>query len=196
MTQLHASGVPARVATLGSRDAVSQVSSGRPRRRFLDLRRDFMVFPQRRRQLQFALDQAERRAATGADRGSAAHHRDAPILLLPVRKQMTRLLIFLALAIGAAPHQLFAAIGCTLSNPAEDLKYLYPGDDDLQGRASGVPEAEGRGGAVQRTAGAPRQRPRPDLRNVRDALYGVQRLQGSDEDRHRPRGERARERAA
>src|SRR3954452_650776 len=39
---------------------------------------------------------------------------------------MTRLLIFLALTIGAAPQQLFAAIGCTLSNPAEDLKYLYP----------------------------------------------------------------------
>jgi hypothetical protein len=39
---------------------------------------------------------------------------------------MTRLLILLALTIGAAPQQLFAAIGCTLSNPAEDLKYLYP----------------------------------------------------------------------
>jgi len=26
----------------------------------------------------------------------------------------------------AAPHGLLAAIGCTLSNPAEDLKYLYP----------------------------------------------------------------------
>src|SRR5262249_38335274 len=25
-----------------------------------------------------------------------------------------------------APHSLWAAIGCTLSNPAEDLKYLYP----------------------------------------------------------------------
>ena len=39
---------------------------------------------------------------------------------------MTRLLIFLALTIGAAQQQLVAAIGCTLSNPAEDLKYLYP----------------------------------------------------------------------
>src|SRR3954471_13563753 len=39
---------------------------------------------------------------------------------------MTRLLIFLALTIGTAPQQLFGAIGCTLSNPAEDLKYLYP----------------------------------------------------------------------
>src|SRR4051812_41370125 len=39
---------------------------------------------------------------------------------------MTRLLILLALTIGAAPQHLFAAIGCTLSNPAEDLKYLYP----------------------------------------------------------------------
>jgi hypothetical protein len=34
----------------------------------------------------------------------------------------------LAFAILAlvAPHGLLAAIGCTLSNPAEDLKYLYP----------------------------------------------------------------------
>jgi hypothetical protein len=39
---------------------------------------------------------------------------------------MTRLLLLMALAIGAAPHELYAAIGCTLSNPAEDLKYLYP----------------------------------------------------------------------
>src|ERR1051326_5113621 len=39
---------------------------------------------------------------------------------------MTRLFIFLALAVVAAPQHLFAAIGCTLSNPAEDLKYLYP----------------------------------------------------------------------
>jgi hypothetical protein len=38
---------------------------------------------------------------------------------------MTRLLILLAL-IGTAPQHLLAAIGCTLSNPAEDLKYLYP----------------------------------------------------------------------
>jgi hypothetical protein len=28
--------------------------------------------------------------------------------------------------IAAAPRYLFGAIGCTLSNPAEDLKYLYP----------------------------------------------------------------------
>src|SRR4051795_3339778 len=39
---------------------------------------------------------------------------------------MTRLLVFLALAIASAPQQLLAAIGCTLSNPAEDLKFLYP----------------------------------------------------------------------
>lgn len=30
------------------------------------------------------------------------------------------------LALVAAPERLAAAIGCTLSNPAEDLKYLYP----------------------------------------------------------------------
>jgi hypothetical protein len=36
---------------------------------------------------------------------------------------MKRLLIAVMLA---APHYLFGAIGCTLSNPAEDLKYLYP----------------------------------------------------------------------
>src|SRR4051812_3656998 len=36
---------------------------------------------------------------------------------------MKRLLIAVMLA---APHSLLGAIGCTLSNPAEDLKYLYP----------------------------------------------------------------------
>src|SRR5260370_29329181 len=34
---------------------------------------------------------------------------------------MKNVLVFLALA-----QQMFGAIGCTLSNPAEDLKYLYP----------------------------------------------------------------------
>jgi len=34
------------------------------------------------------------------------------------------LLAFLALLVG--PQQIFAAIGCTLSNPAADLKYLFP----------------------------------------------------------------------
>lgn len=37
---------------------------------------------------------------------------------------MKRLLLTLILA--AAPLPVFGAIGCTLSNPAEDLKYLYP----------------------------------------------------------------------
>ncbi len=37
---------------------------------------------------------------------------------------MQRLL--LALILAAAPLPVFGAIGCTLSNPAEDLKYLYP----------------------------------------------------------------------
>ena len=32
----------------------------------------------------------------------------------------------LALILAAAPQPILAAIGCTLSNPAEDLKYLYP----------------------------------------------------------------------
>ena len=39
---------------------------------------------------------------------------------------MTRIALLMALAIGIAPHELFAAIGCTLTNPAQDLKYLYP----------------------------------------------------------------------
>jgi hypothetical protein len=39
---------------------------------------------------------------------------------------MKRLFIFPVLLIAAAPQSLFGAIGCTLSNPAEDLKYLYP----------------------------------------------------------------------
>src|SRR5690242_3611408 len=38
---------------------------------------------------------------------------------------MKRILAILILSMGAA-HGLLAAIGCTLSNPAEDLKYLYP----------------------------------------------------------------------
>ena len=37
---------------------------------------------------------------------------------------MTRFIVFLFLA--ALPQQVFGAIGCTLTNPAEDLKYLYP----------------------------------------------------------------------
>jgi hypothetical protein len=39
---------------------------------------------------------------------------------------MNRLLLFLTFSLLALPHQVFGAIGCTLSNPAEDLKYLYP----------------------------------------------------------------------
>lgn len=39
---------------------------------------------------------------------------------------MKRLLIFSIMLIATAPQYLFGAIGCTLSNPAEDLKYLYP----------------------------------------------------------------------
>ena len=38
---------------------------------------------------------------------------------------MNRFLIPLLL-LAASPARLIAAIGCTLSNPAEDLKYLYP----------------------------------------------------------------------
>ena len=34
--------------------------------------------------------------------------------------------IAIALVLAAAPMPLLAAIGCTLSNPASDLKYLYP----------------------------------------------------------------------
>lgn len=39
---------------------------------------------------------------------------------------MKHVFAFLILTVVAAPQQLFGAIGCTLSNPAEDLKYLYP----------------------------------------------------------------------
>jgi hypothetical protein len=38
---------------------------------------------------------------------------------------MNRFLSLLVL-VSAGSHSLLAAIGCTLSNPAEDLKYLYP----------------------------------------------------------------------
>ena len=34
--------------------------------------------------------------------------------------------LFLTVAVLAATQQAFGAIGCTLSNPAQDLKYLYP----------------------------------------------------------------------
>src|SRR6266705_364919 len=39
---------------------------------------------------------------------------------------MKSVYVFLTAAILAAPQQVFGAIGCTLSNPAQDLKYLYP----------------------------------------------------------------------
>ena len=39
---------------------------------------------------------------------------------------MNRFLILSAVLFAATAQQLFGAIGCTLSNPAEDLKYLYP----------------------------------------------------------------------
>jgi hypothetical protein len=39
---------------------------------------------------------------------------------------MRRVFLFLTIAVLMAPPQVFAAIGCTLNNPAEDLKYLYP----------------------------------------------------------------------
>src|SRR5689334_1421559 len=37
-----------------------------------------------------------------------------------------KLFSILALGFALLPQHAFAAIGCTLSNPAEDLKYLYP----------------------------------------------------------------------
>src|SRR4051794_35623963 len=39
---------------------------------------------------------------------------------------MKHLFTVLILAAGAAAQQAFGAIGCTLSNPAEDLKDLFP----------------------------------------------------------------------
>src|SRR5215469_6349910 len=39
---------------------------------------------------------------------------------------MHRSLLIPALLLAALPQNLSGAIGCTLSNPAEDLKYLYP----------------------------------------------------------------------
>ena len=39
---------------------------------------------------------------------------------------MKRLLFILCVIVAALPQQVLAAIGCTLSNPADDLKYLYP----------------------------------------------------------------------
>ena len=39
---------------------------------------------------------------------------------------MGRVLIWVILAMLTLPQRAFGAIGCTLSNPSEDLKYLYP----------------------------------------------------------------------
>lgn len=39
---------------------------------------------------------------------------------------MKRLFPLFALALLTGPQLVFAAIGCTLSNPAQDIKYLYP----------------------------------------------------------------------
>src|SRR5436309_8286384 len=39
---------------------------------------------------------------------------------------MTRILIWTVLIVSALSQSLFGAIGCTLTNPAGDLKYLYP----------------------------------------------------------------------
>ena len=39
---------------------------------------------------------------------------------------MNHLGVLIFVLVLAVPQQIFAAIGCTLTNPAEDLKYLYP----------------------------------------------------------------------
>ena len=39
---------------------------------------------------------------------------------------MKSALLFFAFLLLVIPRGAFGAIGCTLSNPAEDLKYLYP----------------------------------------------------------------------
>jgi hypothetical protein len=39
---------------------------------------------------------------------------------------MRTVVVLAAIALLALPREALAAIGCTLSNPAEDLKYLYP----------------------------------------------------------------------
>ena len=39
---------------------------------------------------------------------------------------MRTLVMIMLVAVFVMPKQAFAAIGCTLTNPAEDLKYLYP----------------------------------------------------------------------
>ena len=39
---------------------------------------------------------------------------------------MNKMFVFLALIVLTVPQSVLGAIGCTLSNPAEDLKYLYP----------------------------------------------------------------------
>ena len=39
---------------------------------------------------------------------------------------MRSIFIFVLIVVLIVPRTVFAAIGCTLSNPAQDLKYLFP----------------------------------------------------------------------
>jgi len=39
---------------------------------------------------------------------------------------MNKMFVLSALTVLTMPQNLLGAIGCTLTNPAEDLKYLYP----------------------------------------------------------------------
>lgn len=56
---------------------------------------------------------------------------------------MKSVFAFLALAVLAAPQLAFGAIGCTLSNPAEDLKYLYPGMTTFKEELNEFPRVKG-----------------------------------------------------
>src|SRR6188508_1751874 len=49
----------------------------------------------------------------------------------------------LSILLFAVAQQIFGAIGCTLSNPAEDLKYLYPGMTTYKEELNEFPRLKG-----------------------------------------------------
>src|SRR5262245_5800403 len=110
---------------MGTRDAVPAISSGWNARRRVHHRGSDLVLPKRCRQIKSALDQAQRGTSIRADAGTSVDGDHTAVLLLPLRRNsMKHFLTAVFLIAAAIPQQALGAIGCTLTNPAEDLKYL------------------------------------------------------------------------
>src|SRR5688572_1678312 len=62
---------------------------------------------------------------------------------------MNRLFMLIVASALAAPGQALAAIGCTLSNPAQDLKYLFPEMSSYREELKEFPRLEGGRGLFQ-----------------------------------------------